>query len=109
MATGDPAEAATLGTAALDAACTIRSRRTLGGLWKLNRHAAAHQDVDEVAQLRHRIGTLVLTLRDDEARTIGRRLRQIREVRRKSQQVVAGLVADQLSQPVPTGERAARP
>jgi hypothetical protein len=61
MATGDPRQAVTIGTAALDAVGTIRSRRALHGLRELNRHAAAHQDIDEVAHLRHQIGTLVLT------------------------------------------------
>jgi hypothetical protein len=61
MATGDPLHAVTIGTAALDAVSTIRSRRALEGLRELNRHAAAHQHLDEVAQLRHQIGTLVLT------------------------------------------------
>jgi ATP/maltotriose-dependent transcriptional regulator MalT len=61
MATGDPRQAAALGAAALDAAGTIRSRLTLEGLRELNRHAAAHQDIDEVARLRQQIGTLVLT------------------------------------------------
>ncbi|MBV9730471.1 MAG: XRE family transcriptional regulator [Pseudonocardiales bacterium] len=61
MATGDPLQAVTIGTAALDAVGTIRSRRALEGLRELNRHAAAHQDIDAVAHLRHQIGTLVLT------------------------------------------------
>jgi hypothetical protein len=58
MATGgDPAQVVAIGTAAFD---TIRSPRILDGLWELNRHAAAHQKVADVADLRHRIGTLVL-------------------------------------------------
>ncbi|MGH3823941.1 MAG: XRE family transcriptional regulator [Pseudonocardiaceae bacterium] len=61
MATGgDPLEAVALGTAALETFGTIDSRRILDGLRELNRHAAAHQIIAEVAHLRHRIGTLVL-------------------------------------------------
>jgi hypothetical protein len=48
MATGDPIQAATIGHEALDAAGTIRSRR------------AAHQNLDAVAHLRHRINTLLV-------------------------------------------------
>ena len=61
MAIGDPLQAAALGTAALDAVGTIRSRRAAEGLRELGRHAAAHQHLAEVAHLRHQIGTLVLT------------------------------------------------
>lgn len=61
MATGDPLHAAVLGTAALDVAGTIRSRRVTDNLRELARHAAAHQHLDEVARLRQQIGTLVLT------------------------------------------------
>ncbi|MDQ3761603.1 MAG: XRE family transcriptional regulator [Actinomycetota bacterium] len=60
MATGDPVQAAVIGTTALDAAGALRSRRILDVLRELGRHAAAHQRLGEVAQLRHRIGTLVL-------------------------------------------------
>ncbi|MGH3831012.1 MAG: XRE family transcriptional regulator [Pseudonocardiaceae bacterium] len=61
MVTGDPRHAVALGTQALKAAGTIRSRRTLDDLRELNRHAAAHQNISEVAHLRHQIGTLVLS------------------------------------------------
>ncbi len=61
MITGDPVQAALIGTTALDQAESLRSRRTLDGLRELSRHAAAHQRIGEVADLRHRIGTLVLT------------------------------------------------
>ncbi|MGH8921078.1 MAG: XRE family transcriptional regulator, partial [Actinomycetes bacterium] len=61
MATGDPIEAAALGAAALDAVSAIRSRQALDALRELGRHAAAHQHIGEVAHLRHRIGTLVLS------------------------------------------------
>jgi hypothetical protein len=50
MATGDPAEAAALGT--------LRSRRVAEGLRELSRHAAAHQHINKVAHLRQRISTL---------------------------------------------------
>jgi predicted negative regulator of RcsB-dependent stress response len=58
MATGDPAEAAALGTAALDAVSALRSRRVTEGLRELSRHTAAHQHINEVAHLRQRISTL---------------------------------------------------
>ncbi|MGH9206959.1 MAG: XRE family transcriptional regulator, partial [Acidimicrobiales bacterium] len=61
MATGDPLHATSFGTQALDTVGTIRSRRALEGLRDLNRHAAAHQNISEVAHLRHQIGTLVLS------------------------------------------------
>ena len=60
MATGDPLQAAALGHEALDAAGMIRSRRTTDNLRELA-HYAAHQHLDEVAHLRHRIATLVCT------------------------------------------------
>ncbi len=59
MATGDPLQAATIGHAALDAAGTLRSRLAAEELRELARCAAPHQHLDEVAHLRHRIGTLL--------------------------------------------------
>ncbi|MGH3873403.1 MAG: XRE family transcriptional regulator [Pseudonocardiaceae bacterium] len=59
MATGDPLQAAALGHAAVDIAATIRSRRAAEELRELFHYAAAHQHLDEVAHLRHRITTLV--------------------------------------------------
>ncbi|MGH3831292.1 MAG: XRE family transcriptional regulator, partial [Pseudonocardiaceae bacterium] len=61
MATGDPRHATALGTQALDAVGTIRSRRALDDLRELNQHATAHQNISEVAHLRHQIGTLILS------------------------------------------------
>jgi hypothetical protein len=60
MATGDPLQAATIGHAALDAAGTLRSRRVADELRELARYAATHQQLDEVAHLRHRINTLLV-------------------------------------------------
>ncbi len=60
MITGDPVQAVAIGTTALDQAEALRSRRTLEELRELSRHAAAHQRISEVADLRHRISTLVL-------------------------------------------------
>ena len=60
MATGDPIQAVTIGHEALDAAGAIRSRFAADDLRELSRHAAAHQNLDEVAHLRHRIGTLLV-------------------------------------------------
>ncbi|MBV8541814.1 MAG: XRE family transcriptional regulator [Pseudonocardiales bacterium] len=59
MATGDPLQAAALGHEALDVAGTLRSRRVTEDLRELAHYAAAHQHLDEVAHLRHRIKTLV--------------------------------------------------
>lgn len=61
MVTGDPVEAATIGTAALDTAGTIRSRRAADDLRELARYATHHTKVDEVAALRQRITTATLT------------------------------------------------
>ncbi len=60
MITGDPVQAAVIGTTAVDQAEALRSRRTLDRLRELSRHAAAHQRIGEVAHLRQRISTLVL-------------------------------------------------
>jgi hypothetical protein len=61
MATGDPIQAASIGHEALDVAGSIRSRGATEELRELNRYAAAHQHLEEVAHLRHRIATLVCT------------------------------------------------
>jgi hypothetical protein len=60
MSTGDPVEAATLGTAALESAGTIRSRRVTDDLRELARHATQYSGIDEVDELHHRITTAVL-------------------------------------------------
>jgi hypothetical protein len=59
MVTGDPLQAATIGHAALDAAGTVRSRRTAEELRKLAQYSVPHQHIDEVAHLIHRVGTLL--------------------------------------------------
>jgi hypothetical protein len=61
MATGDPRHAVTIGNEALEVAGTLRSHRATEELRELFRHAATHQDLGEVAELRHRIRTLVCT------------------------------------------------
>ncbi|MGH3831436.1 MAG: hypothetical protein ACRDRS_13480 [Pseudonocardiaceae bacterium] len=61
MVTGDPLQAAALGHAALDIAGTIHSRQAIEELRELAHYAAAHQHLDEVTHLRHRIATLVGT------------------------------------------------
>jgi len=66
MATGDPLQAATIGHQALDAVSAIRSRRATQSLQELNRHAAAHQQLEEVEHLRHRIAALVCTENPEE-------------------------------------------
>jgi hypothetical protein len=61
MATGDPIHAVAIGAKALDVAGSIRSRRVTDNLRELARYATEHQHLDAVAQLRHRISTLVCT------------------------------------------------
>ncbi|MGQ0719784.1 MAG: hypothetical protein ACT4NP_21170 [Pseudonocardiales bacterium] len=60
MVTGDPCEAATIGAQALDAVDTIRSRRAADDLLDLSRFSRPHENVTEVFELRHRIGTAVV-------------------------------------------------
>ena len=60
MATGDPLQAVTIGHEALDTAGTIRSRTAADDLRELSRHATPHQQLDEIAHLRHRIATLLV-------------------------------------------------
>jgi hypothetical protein len=59
MANGDPREAAALGTQALDAAATLRSRRATDDLRALRRLAEPHATIPQVADLRDRIRTTV--------------------------------------------------
>ena len=60
MATGDPCEAAVLGRRALEAVSTIRSRRAADDIRDLRRLAEPHEQLTEVAELVHRIGTVVV-------------------------------------------------
>lgn len=55
MATGDPAEAATIGQRVLDDAKRLRSNRAADDLRDLERMAAPYQSLDDVDQLRHGI------------------------------------------------------
>ncbi len=57
MATGDPREAVTLGTQALDWAGPLRSGRVIVGLRDLNRLAEPHAKLPEVADFRARLRT----------------------------------------------------
>ncbi|MGH3929392.1 MAG: XRE family transcriptional regulator [Pseudonocardiaceae bacterium] len=59
MITGDPREAAALGTQALDWAGALRSRRVTDDLHELRRLAEPHARLPEVADLRDRIRTVV--------------------------------------------------
>ena len=59
MVTGDPIEAATTGAKALDSAGTIRSRRMADELRTLDRAAQTHAAIPEVADLRHRMGSVM--------------------------------------------------
>ncbi|MGH4016862.1 MAG: XRE family transcriptional regulator [Pseudonocardiaceae bacterium] len=59
MVTGDPREAAALGTQALDWAGTLRSRRATDDLSDLRRLAQPHATLTEVADLRDRIRTVI--------------------------------------------------
>lgn len=60
MTSGDPVEAAEIGTTALEHVGTLRSRRTLDGLREVRQHAVPHQRIDAVAHLQQRITTLLL-------------------------------------------------
>lgn len=60
MTTGDPVEAALLGGRALDWAGNVKSRRAADDLRDLHRFALPHDNLTEVAELRHRIGTAVV-------------------------------------------------
>ena len=59
MVTGDPIEAAALGTQALDWAGTLRSGHIVHGLRDLRHLAQPHAYLTEIAELRHRIGATV--------------------------------------------------
>ncbi|MGH3823803.1 MAG: XRE family transcriptional regulator [Pseudonocardiaceae bacterium] len=60
MATGDPGEAAAIGNQALDAVRVIRSRRAADYLRELRRFAEPHVRLTAVAELTHRIGSIVV-------------------------------------------------
>ncbi len=60
MATGDPLQAVAIGHEALDAVGMIRSRFAANDLRELSHHTTAHQQLDGVAHLRHRINTLLV-------------------------------------------------
>jgi hypothetical protein len=60
MVTGDPLQAVAIGHEALKVAGTLRSHGAAHDLRELSSHATAHQQLDEVAHLRHRINTLLL-------------------------------------------------
>lgn len=60
MATGDPAEAAALGTQALDWSGTIRSRRAADDLRDLSQFGRPHEHLTEVAELRRSLSTAVV-------------------------------------------------
>ncbi len=59
MTTGDPREAAAVGSQALDVAGILRSRRVADDLRELRRCSAPHAGLAEVAELRHHIGTVI--------------------------------------------------
>lgn len=60
MVIGDPAEAAVIGGQALDAASTIRSRRAADFMRELRRFGEPHERLTVVAELAHRIGSVVV-------------------------------------------------
>ncbi|MBV9163728.1 MAG: hypothetical protein JO281_19740 [Pseudonocardiales bacterium] len=62
MVTCDPLQTASIGHEALEIAGTIRSRRTTDDLRELARYATAHQQLAEIAHLRHRIATLLMRI-----------------------------------------------
>jgi hypothetical protein len=55
MKTGDPQEAATVGSAALRAAGQVHSRRAADDIRELGTFAKRHEGIDQVAELRHNI------------------------------------------------------
>jgi hypothetical protein len=61
MATGDPREAATIGTTALSAAGAIHSRRLNDRLRALQQDATKHTNIAEVAELHHVLNTTIST------------------------------------------------
>ncbi len=60
MVTGDPCEAALIGGQALDAVSTLRSRRAADDMCDLRRFGEPHQRLTVVAELTHRIGSVVV-------------------------------------------------
>ncbi|TFE32908.1 XRE family transcriptional regulator [Frankia sp. B2] len=58
MKTGDPQEAAIVGSAALRAAGQVHSRRAADDIRELGTFAKRHERIDEVAELRHNIQTV---------------------------------------------------
>jgi len=71
IATGDPLQAATIGHKALDITGSIRSRFAAEELRDLSRFATAHQQLEEVEHLRHRIATLLCTDNSEEEPSLG--------------------------------------
>ncbi|MBV9163266.1 MAG: XRE family transcriptional regulator [Pseudonocardiales bacterium] len=66
MVTGDPLQAAAIGHEALNITGSIRSHLATEDLRDLSRYATAHQHLEEVEHLRHRIATLVCTDNPEE-------------------------------------------
>lgn len=60
MVTGDPGEAAVIGGQALDATSAIRSRRAADDMRDLRRFGEPHERLTAVAELIHRIGSVVV-------------------------------------------------
>ena len=60
MIAGDPVQAAATGTAALDHADAVRSRRLLTLLRELRQRIAPHTSIGEVDHLRQRIDTVLV-------------------------------------------------
>ena len=66
MVTGDPLQAATIGHQALEVTDSIHSYRAAEELRDLSRYAIAHQHLEEVEHLRHRIATLLYAENPEE-------------------------------------------
>jgi len=60
MVTGDPCEAALIGGQALDAASAVRSRGAADDMRELRRFGEPHRQLTAVAELAHRIGSIVV-------------------------------------------------
>ncbi|MGQ0779316.1 MAG: hypothetical protein ACT4NY_33695 [Pseudonocardiales bacterium] len=59
ITTGDPLEAAALGTQALDGAVLLRSQHTTHHLRELRHLSAPHTHLPDIAELHHRIATIL--------------------------------------------------
>lgn len=62
MSTGDPIHAAVTGITALEHVDALRSRRAVAGLHELRQRSTAHSKIEQVAQLHHRLNSVLLAV-----------------------------------------------